>query len=331
MGKMRRPMLYAGLCLSDRRPRAVGNWAMAASSLGAGDRAAFPGRSLGRPGDGVELDDPIGSLVCCGVRRRCGVGKLKLPKYVELPGGVSPIIGCKAGDIAPLVVLTNLRDHVRRSEAVLDDITHRSDAGWEVTTITGVHRGTPVTVCCAGIGAGQTSNVMEELINLGGKIFIQIGATGAIQEHIAMGDVVVPTGSVRDEGVTRYYAPKKYPAVSDYRVVHALAKAAKDAGKTEHTGIIRTTDGFYPSQRIEKYVSKYSDLGVLSVEQEVAAILTIAGCRNCYAGASLVVIGNLVTGEHSMNGDSVELFENEYFEQIGYVLDALVALKAELL
>ena len=152
------------------------------------------------------------------------MGLLKLPKYVELPGGVAPVIGCKPGDIAPLVILTNFRDHVRRSEALLDEVTFKTDAGWEVSTITGTYRGTPVTVSSAGIGAGQTANVLEELINLGGKIFIQIGATGAIQERIAMGDVVIPTAAVRDEGTTRYYAPKKYPAVSDYRVVAALAR-----------------------------------------------------------------------------------------------------------
>lgn len=256
--------------------------------------------------------------------------RLKLPKYVEMEGGVTPVVGCKAGDIASLVVLTNFNSHVLRAEAVLEDVTLKQTAGWDVTTISGSHRGTPVTVCNAGIGAGSTSNVMEELINLGGKVFIQVGATGAIQERIGMGDIVIPTAAVRDEGVTRYYAPKKYPAVADYRVVAALVDAAKAAGKTVHTGIIRTTDGFYPSQRIEKYVRKYSDLGVLSVEQEVSAILTIAGARGCYAGASLVAIGNLVTGLHSFNGDAVELVDNDYFDQIRFILDALVSLKNEL-
>jgi uridine phosphorylase len=267
-----------------------------------------------------------------GIAKENAVSLLKLPKYVELPGGIAPVIGCRAGDIAPLVVLTNHRSHVRRAEAVLDDVAFRNhDGGWEVSTITGTWHGERMTVCSAGIGAGQTVNVMEELINLGGKVFIQIGATGAIQERIAMGDTVIPTAAVRDEGTTRYYAPKQYPAVSDYRVVAALAKAARAAGNRVHTGIIRTTDGFYASQRIDKYVERYHALGVLSVEQEVAAILTLASARGCYAGASLIVIGNLVTGAHSFNGDSVELVENEYFDQIRFVLAALLELKAELL
>ena len=65
--------------------------------------------------------------------------------------------------------------------------------------------------------------------------------------------------------------------------------------------------------------------------EEVAAILTLASTRGCYAGASLIVIGNLVTGAHSFNGDSVELVENEYFDQIRFVLAALLELKDELL
>jgi uridine phosphorylase len=259
-----------------------------------------------------------------------GMPLLKLPKYVEMPGHVAPVTGCRPGDVAPLVILTNFREHVDRCGALFDAVTHSSDAGWEVRTLTGTYRRTPMTVSCAGIGAGQTSNVMEELINLGGRVFIQIGATGAIQEHIALGDVVIPTGSVRDEGLTRYYAPKQYPAVADYRIVHALVGAAKKAGKTVHTGIIRTTDGFYPSQRIEKYVQRYHDLGVLSVEQEVAAILTIASCRGCLAGATLMVIGNLVTGQHSFNGDRVDLIEKDWFDQAKFVLEAMIDLKEEL-
>ena len=142
-----------------------------------------------------------------------------------------------------------------------------------------------------------------------------------------MGDVIIPTGSVRDEGLTRYYAPKQYPAVADYRIVQALVKAAQNANKTVYTGIVRTTDGFYPSQRIEKFVQRYHEIGVLSFEQEVAAILTIANCRNCYAGAALLVIGNLVTGQHSFNGDQVELIEKDWFDQMHFILEAIIDLK----
>src|SRR4249920_3234888 len=101
-------------------------------------------------------------------KEETGMTLLKLPKYVEMPGRVAPVTGCRPGDVAPLVILTNFREHVERCGSLFDAVTWSTDAGWEVRTVIGRYRETPMTVSCAGIGAGQTSNVMEELINLGG-------------------------------------------------------------------------------------------------------------------------------------------------------------------
>ena len=175
--------------------------------------------------------------------------KLKLSKYLQMQDNVFPVTGCKHGEIAQYVILTNLREHVIKGSELLTQIDFIKDGGWEVNTVTGNYQEVPITICCSGIGVGQTSNVMEELIELGAKVFIQSGATGALQETIGMGNIIIPTGSVRDEGLTEFYAPKQYPAVADFHIVNTLMKAAKKRGRKVHTGIIRTTEGFYPSQR----------------------------------------------------------------------------------
>lgn len=252
--------------------------------------------------------------------------KLKLSKYLQMPGNTFPVTGCKKGDIAPYVILTNIREHVKKGSELLSRVDFVKDGGWDVNTVTGEYQKVPITICCSGIGVGQTSNVMEELIKLGAKVFIQSGATGALQESIGMGNIIIPTGSVRDEGLTDYYAPKQFPAVADFTVVNALVHAAKNKGRIVHTGIIRTTEGFYPSQRIEKYVDMYSNLGILGVEQEVSAIFTIAAVNGCHAGASLLVIGNLVTGHHVFKGDNIELLQKDWIEQLQIILDAMVDL-----
>jgi len=196
-------------------------------------------------------------------------------------------------------------------------------------TVTGTYEELPVTISNGGVGVGQTSNVIEELIRIGGRVFIQLGATGAIQEDINLGDIIIPTGSVRDEGLTDYYAPKRYPAVADYRIVRALTEAATEENYRFHTGIIRTTEGFYPSQRVEEYVKTYHDLGVLGVEQEVSGILTICSTNGCFAGACLMVIGNLVTGQHYMKGDEYEHLERVWFDQIKVIFKAMKYLRKD--
>ena len=258
------------------------------------------------------------------------MNKLNLPKYLRMPDNTLPVTGCKEGEISEYVILTNFRKHIELAKSKFNHInTFRKDQGWEVDTITGKIDNLFLTVCCSGIGSGQTSNVMEELILLGGKYFIQLGATGALQPHIDLGDIIIPTGSVRDEGTTKYYAPLQYPAVSDFKISNMLFNTVKQHNKKVYTGIVRTTDGFYPSQRIEEYVNEYSNLGVLSVEQEISTILTIASTKNCYASATLLVIGNLINGLHSFNGDQINLLEKDWFDQFKYALQVFKELSNE--
>ncbi len=257
------------------------------------------------------------------------MGLLKLPRYMERADGSLPVTKCKKGDIAPFVILTNTREQVEKGAELLGNISCKVKGDEAALTVTGTYEEMNITISNGGVGAGQTSNVVEELIRIGGKIFIQLGATGAIQKNIKLGDIIIPTGSVRDEGLSDYYAPKQYPAVADYRIVRALTLAAEEEKYNFHTGIIRTTEGLYPSQRVEEYVQTYHDLGVLGVEQEVSGLLTMCTTKGCYAGASLIVIGNLVTGKHLMNGDQTEHLEQAWFNQITVILKAMTYLQKE--
>ncbi len=254
---------------------------------------------------------------------------LKLPKYLELPKGIQPVTRCKRGEVAPFIILTNTPKMAEKGSKYLDEVKNRIEGDEAAFTITGTYRDLAVSIASGGVGANQNSNIIEELINIGGKVFIQLGATGAIQENINLGDLIIPTGSVRDEGLSRYYAPLAYPAIADFRIVASLAEVAKNKGYTVHTGIIRSTEGMYPSQRIEEYVQRYHDLGILSVEQEVSGILTVCSTRGCYAGASLCVIGNLVKGLHYWKGDSFDLLEKKWLEQIEVILGAMLKLKEQ--
>jgi uridine phosphorylase len=236
------------------------------------------------------------------------VGVLKLPKYLKLPDGTQPSILCKRGDISKYVILTNtiqLAERVAAHMAKMRLVGKGDSSGGfaETAAYNGFVDGLELTAICSGIGSGHTSTIIEELINIGARVLIQVGATGAMQEDIDIGDIVIPAGAVRDEGTTPYYAPLQYPAMCDYRVVNALVEAAEKLGVKYHVGIVRTTDGLYPSQRIEELVSRWKSLGVLSVDQEVSAILTVPAVRGAFGGAALAVVGNLVQGKHYLQGD----------------------------
>ena len=48
---------------------------------------------------------------------------------------------------------------------------------------------------------------LEILIHLGAKYIIAVGETGAIKEGLEIGNIVLPTWGLREEGTSYHYAP----------------------------------------------------------------------------------------------------------------------------
>jgi len=56
---------------------------------------------------------------------------------------------------------------------------------------------------------------------------IRVGNSGGLQPSLALGDLVITTGAVRDDGTSRSYVLPEYPGVADWSVVAALVGAAR--------------------------------------------------------------------------------------------------------
>ena len=162
----------------------------------------------------------------------------------------------------------------------------------------------PVVVCSTGIGGPSTSIAAEELGQLGVRTFLRVGTTGAIQPDIAVGDVIVTTGSVRMDGASTHFAPLEYPAVAHFECVAALVDAARSLGHTYHTGVTVATDTFYPGQERYDTVSGYvlrslqgsaaewAALHVLNYEMESATLFTQCATNGWRAGMVAGVLVN---------------------------------------
>jgi len=82
-------------------------------------------------------------------------------------------------------------------------------------------------VVSTGIGGPSLSIAVEELAQLGVRLFLRVGTCGAIQEGIAVGDLVISEGAVRMDGASPHYAPLSYPACAHWEMVGALKKACE--------------------------------------------------------------------------------------------------------
>lgn len=175
--------------------------------------------------------------------------------------------------------------------------------------------GKPILVTSTGIGGPSTSIAVGELAQIGVKTFIRVGTTGAIQQDIKVGDVIISSGAVRLDGASTHYAPIEYPAVAHYEILNALVEAAKSLKLRFHVGITASCDTFYPGQERYDSYSKYvirrfqgsldewRKLQVLNYEMEAATLLTMCSALGLCAGCVTGVIVNRAKGEHVIPSD----------------------------
>ena len=195
---------------------------------------------------------------------------------------------CGVGDVAKYVLIPGDPRRVKIIASYLDQSRKSADYRGFVT-YTGKKDGIGISVCSTGIGCPSTAIAVEELAHVGAQVFIRVGTTGALQEDIHMGDIVVASAAVRADGTSRNYAPLEFPAVADFGVSSALLEAAKKTHRKTHFGIVASTDAFYGNQ---KNLKLWSKLGVLAVEMESSTIFTIAALKKLKAGSILAVDGN---------------------------------------
>ena len=138
---------------------------------------------------------------------------------------------------------------------------------------------------------------------LGAQNIIRVGTTGAIQPHIDVGDVVVPSGAIPLDGATREYVPEGFCPVPDFFLTKALCEAIDRRGLRKHVGLIATFDLFYAEASSAELWRRRN---VLSVEMECSVIFTLSYIRGAKAAAVLVVNGNLIKGQRMVKMPEVE-------------------------
>ena len=184
----------------------------------------------------------------------------------------------------------------------------------EYRTATGRHDGEPLTVTSTGIGSPSATIAVEEHAQLGSGTFMRVGSCGAIQPGMEVGDLVITTGAVRQEGTSDEYVREDYPAAADPEVVTALVTACEELGYDYHCGVTCSTDSFYAGQGrpgfggfegtdADALVDELQEAGVLNFEMEASAILTVANLYGLRAGAVCTVYANRVTGEFRTEGE----------------------------
>lgn len=169
----------------------------------------------------------------------------------------------------------------------------------EYRSVRGLWRGVPILAISTGMGGPSAAIAIEELKHIGVTTLLRIGSCGALQSGLAVGDLILAQGAVRDEGTSQAYVPLAYPAMADFSLLTAVVEAAGRSGLGIHTGIVRSHDALYADQQSQKS-SFWSQQRVLASDMETAAFLTVASLRGLRAAA---ILNNVVRwGEDTAEG-----------------------------
>ena len=194
----------------------------------------------------------------------------------------------------------------------------------EYRSLVGSYQGIRVLAVSTGIGGASAGIAVEELKNLGVVNMIRIGSCGALQPQVKIGDLVLVSGAVRDDGASKTYIDPIFPAVPDSALLFACVQAAKARNIRHHTGIARSHDSFYTDREAE-IDAYWSQRGVLGADMETAALYTIGHLRGI---RTMSILNNVVAFEEDTLNAIGSYVDGESAAMQGETHEILVALDA---
>jgi uridine phosphorylase len=155
------------------------------------------------------------------------------------------------------------------------------------------HTGRTITVAGPILGAPQAVLVLEKLIALGSRAVVIFGWCGSLQSQVKIGDWLLPTSALSEEGTSIHYPMTSSPPAPDAALSTRLREHFETNGLSYHLGPVWTTDA--PLRETVTKVHTYGKEGLLAVDMEMSALFHVAAYRKVSLVGLLVVSDELFT------------------------------------
>ncbi len=145
----------------------------------------------------------------------------------------------------------------------------------------------------AGIGEPLAASLLEEVIAFGCRKYIACGGCGVLAKDIAVGNLVIVSGAIRDEGLSYHYLPPEREVTANEQAMKALIHTLDDRRVPYRIGKTWTTDA--PYRETPNRIRKRQEDGCLTVETECAGLMAVAQVRG-------VIFGQVLYGGDDLSG-----------------------------
>ena len=222
------------------------------------------------------------------------------------------------------VLLTNFSDYTEKFKALGPHTARKGN--WE-----SVHNEElDCSLINFGIGAPAAAMAMHCLGYLDQvDAVIMLGLAGGLAEEMQMGDIVLPTASLRDEGVSIKYLHGDVPAIPNFKVQRIIAEAATEMDIKTRSGIFKTTD-YRMWEFDEQFSGLLKEQKVVAIDMEIAAIFSVGYSLGKPVGAVMLISDLPLTRSGIKRSDTTrEVLEKFCEMQLQLGLNSLKSLKEQ--
>jgi AMP nucleosidase len=190
-----------------------------------------------------------------------------------------------------------------------------------------------VSIINHGVGSPTAGIVMHCLSFLDEiNCVLMLGMCGGIDDELEIGDIIIPTASIRDEGTSRHYIPQDVPALPSIHINRICEQIINSALKIiPKSGILMTTDyrmWEFDNEFIE-YIQKHR---IMAIDMEIATIFAVGYALNVPTGALMLVSDlPLKKGGIKSKDSAEEIFHTYTTQHLQLGLNILEAARNELI
>ncbi|HEX7022685.1 MAG TPA: AMP nucleosidase [Trueperaceae bacterium] len=192
--------------------------------------------------------------------------------------------GTPPEDFQKQIILTNFGHYMERFTLLCNDaVTTR---GSMMAAAHSQERG--VSIIDFSMGSPVAALIIEVLATAEPKAVLFLGMCGGLHRSLEVGDFILPTAAIRDEGASQHFMPARVPALPTFKVQKFVSQIIVEKGFDYRTGVVHTSDYRFWEFN-ERFKDQLYEERALGIDMETATLFSVGFASKVPIGALLLV------------------------------------------
>lgn len=217
--------------------------------------------------------------------------------------------GSPINEFEKQIILTNFDYYIERFEYICGNKKYKGSA------MSVVHsKKAGVSIIDFSIGSPTAALIIELLSAVDPKAVLLLGMTGGLHRSLKIGDFVLPTAAIRDEGASQHFMPPQVPALPTFKIQKFVSQILVEKGLDYRTGVVHTTDyRFWEFD--ERFKADLYEERALAIDMECATLFIGGFTSKVPIGALLLVSDLPLTKDGIKTKKSAKSVFGKYTDQ----------------